>query len=279
MSKIHKLPAIQFYVGDWRKDPSVQSLNYHDRGVWFEMICLMHESEERGKLVLNGQPMPIDALARLLGLDKQILTTTLTTLIEYGVASQCPDTGIISNRRMIRDEEIRKIRANAGKLGGNPVLVKQKSTTKDKQISTPSTSLSSSTSISTTIHTTPPQESACVIESPFLDSPPEASLTMQQIMDKINELRPAWKRVPRWNRNEMESLRNGSASQIESLTDDDWNLLKAFYAAPDDKAWFKFEQRHKFCENLSSTLATADKWKNATGYRAPNSRDSLYYGS
>ncbi len=150
MSKIHKLPAIQFYVGDWRKDPSVQSLNYHDRGVWFEMICLMHESEERGKLVLNGHPMPIDALARLLGLDKQILTTTLTTLVEYGVASQCPDTGIISNRRMIRDEEIRKTRANCGKLGGNPILLKQKTTTEDKQISTPSSSLSSSTSISTT---------------------------------------------------------------------------------------------------------------------------------
>jgi hypothetical protein len=148
MSKIHKLPAIQFYVGDWRKDPSVQSLNYHDRGVWFEMICLMHESEERGKLVLNGQPMPIDALARLLGLDKQILTTTLTTLLTYGVASQCPDTGIISNRRMIRDEEIRKIRANAGKLGGNPALLKQNSTTKDKQITTPSTT--SSVSISST---------------------------------------------------------------------------------------------------------------------------------
>jgi hypothetical protein len=150
MSKIHKLPAIQFYVGDWRKDPSVQSLNYHDRGVWFEMICLMHEAEQRGKLVLNGQPMPIDALARLLGLDKQILTTTLNTLLEYGVASQCPDTGIILNRRMIRDEEIRKTRASCGKLGGNPILLNQKSTTKDKQIPTPSTSSSISSSTTTT---------------------------------------------------------------------------------------------------------------------------------
>lgn len=130
-----------------------------------------------------------------------------------------------------------------------------------------------------TKHNTPTIQGACVIESPFSESPPEAGITMQQLMDKINELRPAWKRVPRWNRNEMESLRNGSASQIQSLTDDDWQLLKAFYDHPDDKAWFKFEQRSKLVENIASTLANADKWKKATGYRAPNSRDSLYYGS
>ena len=278
MSKIHKLPAIQFYVGDWRKDPSVQSLNYHDRGVWFEMICLMHESEERGKLVLNGQPMPIDALARLLGLDKQILTTTLTTLLTYGVASQCPDTGIISNRRMIRDEEIRKIRANAGKLGGNPILVKQKSTTKDKQISTPSTSLSSSTSISTTIHTTPPQESACVIESPFLDSPPEAAKTMQQLMSEINKLRPSWGKLSMWTRSEMEQLRGGTASQMQSLVDDDWKILKAYFESTQE-GYFRPDNRSKFCESFSGIWTACERWKKATGYRAPNSRDSLYHGS
>jgi len=277
MSKIHKLPAIQFYVGDWRKDPSVQSLNYHDRGVWFEMICLMHESEERGKLVLNGQPMPIDALARLLGLDKQILTTTLTTLLTYGVASQCPDTGIISNRRMIRDEEIRKTRANCGKLGGNPILLNQKSTTKDKQISTPSTSLSSSTSASTTIHTTP-QESECVIESPFLDSPPEAAKTMQQLMSEINKLRPSWGKLAVWTRSEMEQLRGGTASQMQSLADDDWQLLKAYFESTQD-GYFRPDNRSKFCESFSGIWTACERWKKATSYRAPNSKDSLYHGS
>jgi hypothetical protein len=148
MSKIHKLPAMQFYVGDWRKDPGVQALGFHERGVWFEMICLMHESEERGKLMLNGLPMPDDALARLLGLDKQNLTTTITTLLSYGVASRCEETGAIICRRMIRDENLRKVRAECGKQGGNPNLVKQKPTTKDKQKSTPSSSSSISVSSS-----------------------------------------------------------------------------------------------------------------------------------
>ena len=84
-----KLPAIQFYPGDWRKDPGVQALSFHDRGVWFEILLLMHESDERGKLILNGKPMPKEALGRLLGLDNQNLTNTLTKLLEYGVASKC----------------------------------------------------------------------------------------------------------------------------------------------------------------------------------------------
>lgn len=155
-----KLPALQFYPGDWRKDPGVQSLNYFDRGVWFEILCLMHESPERGKLILNGQPMPDDALATILGLDKQILTTTLNTLLTYGVASREEETGALVNRRMVRDERLRTIRAKAGKLGGNPALLNQ-NTTKSiskkaaednhapKQTTTPSSS--SSTSITTSV--------------------------------------------------------------------------------------------------------------------------------
>lgn len=152
-----KLPALQFYPGDWRKDPGVQSLNYFDRGVWFEILCLMHESTERGKLLLNGQPMPDDALATILGLDKQILTTTLTTLLTYGVASRDEETGALINRRMVKDEDLRQKRTEAGKLGGNPGLVKQKPTKRQpgaqangnqapKQNPTPSSSSSVSSS-------------------------------------------------------------------------------------------------------------------------------------
>ena len=110
----------------------------------------MHESEERGKLILNGHAMPDEALCRILGLDKQILTTTLTTLLTYGVASRCDKSGAIICRRMIRDENLRKIRAEAGKLGGNPALLKQKTTTLVKQKQTPSSSSSSSISVSST---------------------------------------------------------------------------------------------------------------------------------
>jgi hypothetical protein len=143
-----KLPAFQFYPADWKKDPGVQCLSFHDRGVWFEILCLMHESEQRGKLMLNGQAMPESALARLLGLDKQNLTNTITTLVTYGVASRCEDTGALVNRRMLRDEKLRQIRTEAGKKGGNPALLNQNPNQNDggevKQNPTPSSSSSSS---------------------------------------------------------------------------------------------------------------------------------------
>jgi hypothetical protein len=137
--KIEKLPAIQWYPGDWRKDPGVQALNYHDRGVWFEIIMLMHESDRRGVLLLNGKAMPDEALAHILGLDNQILTSTLTTILDYGVADRDGDGSLVC-RRMVKDEHIRQVRKKAGAKGGNPILL--------NQIPTPSSSSSSSSSSS-----------------------------------------------------------------------------------------------------------------------------------
>lgn len=143
-----KLPAIQWYPGDWLRDPGVQALSYEDQGIWFAILMRMWEGEERGKLTLNGAAMPVEALARLLGLDNQKVNQTLTTLSTYGVTSVEPNTGIIFSRRMVRDEQLRNIRVECGKKGGNPRLVNQKSnqslTTGVKQIPTPSSSSSSS---------------------------------------------------------------------------------------------------------------------------------------
>lgn len=123
-----KLPAFQFYPADWRKDIGVQSLSYHDRGVWFEILCLMHESEQRGKLLLNGKPMPNEVLSRILGLDKQGLHQALERIKAVGVTS-VDESGALINRRMVKDEHIRQVRKKAGEQGGNPVLLNQE----DKQ--------------------------------------------------------------------------------------------------------------------------------------------------
>ncbi len=139
-----KLPAFQFYPADWRKDPGVQALNRHDRSVWFDMLCIMHESEERGVLMLAGRPMPEAAMASILNLDKQILSNTLTTLLTYGVARRRQEDGAIFSKRMVQDEKLIQIRRDAGKRGGNPVLLKQNPTTPVKQNPTPSSSSSSS---------------------------------------------------------------------------------------------------------------------------------------
>lgn len=138
-----KMPAFQFYPADWRKSPDVQAMSFFDRGVWFEILCLMHESDERGRLLLAGKPMNDESLMRILGISATKLKNSLHTILSLGVAYR-DDEGALCNRRMMRDERLRAVRAASGSLGGNPILLNQNG----KQIPTPSSSSSSSTSSS-----------------------------------------------------------------------------------------------------------------------------------
>jgi hypothetical protein len=116
-----KLPALQFYIGDWRKDVGIQSLDFEARGIWFEMLCLMHESERRGTLTLKGRSMGRHQIARLLGISEEDFGKIFQRLLDAGVPS-VEDDGTIVCRRMVRDEQTRKARAECGKMGGNPKL-------------------------------------------------------------------------------------------------------------------------------------------------------------
>lgn len=100
-----KKPSFQFYPGDWRKDPAVQALDLKHRGAWMELLCIMHESEERGVLLLNGKPTPMSAIARQLSISTEECQEVINTLLDYGVAIARPSDGAICNRRMMRDAE------------------------------------------------------------------------------------------------------------------------------------------------------------------------------
>src|SRR3990167_2164137 len=152
MSK--KLPSIQFYPGDWRKDPGIQALDYESRGIWFEILMLMHESERRGELLLNGEPIPDDALARILGLDVAKLKQTLTKLLSYGVASRKQTNGALINRRMLKDQAFLDMRRAAASLGGKQRAYNLQANV--KQNPSPSSSSSSSSSSSKEALKSPP---------------------------------------------------------------------------------------------------------------------------
>jgi hypothetical protein len=132
-----KIPAFQFYPADWRKDPAIQSLSFHDRSIVFESLCIMHESSERGRLLLNGKPMSLEVHARLLGCDKQTLSNALVTILESGALKRDVD-GVLYSSRMVRDEEIRKIRYAAGLKGGNPMLKQKVNQVVNGGVQTPS---------------------------------------------------------------------------------------------------------------------------------------------
>lgn len=143
-----RLPALQFYPGDWLKDPAIRSLSLEERGAWFEILLLMHESPRRGVLLLGKTKMGYQALANALGITPKRTEQIIKTLLDNCVCDLDKKTGAIVNRRMLKDERLRKARAKAGKKGGEAKGKQTPSKTKAKRGSSSSSSASSSASTS-----------------------------------------------------------------------------------------------------------------------------------
>ena len=149
-----KRPAFQFYPSDWLRDTALRSCSTGARGLWIDMICYMHEGNPYGHLKVADKVILPSNLARMVGETLEVVEGWLEELRHAGVYDTAED-GSIYSRRMIRDENLRQIRANGGKLGGNPNLkpkdkVNLEDNQKDKQKTTPSSSSSSSTSLKNT---------------------------------------------------------------------------------------------------------------------------------
>jgi hypothetical protein len=152
-----KRPAFQFYPADWRKDSALQSCSIGAQGLWMNMLCIAHECDPYGHLAVNGKPMQPAQIGRLVGLSERECRALLDELENAGVFSKKED-GTIFSRRMVADERLRNIRAESGRLGGNPNLLggkvnqngnqtsNQDTNQPDKQSPTPSSSSSSSSS-------------------------------------------------------------------------------------------------------------------------------------
>ena len=112
-----KRPAFQFYPADWRKDAELQSCSIAARGLWHELLCVMHECEPYGHLTLNCKAMPDTNAARLVGVEAREFRKLLAELEAVGVPSRTSD-GILYSRRMVRDEQLRNSRAEGGIAGG-----------------------------------------------------------------------------------------------------------------------------------------------------------------
>lgn len=84
-----------------------------------DLLCLMFESDERGVLASNGQAWKESDIIEAFG--KQNETSTfLVELTSKGVLSRRENDGAYYSRRMVRDQHIRKVRAECGALGGRP---------------------------------------------------------------------------------------------------------------------------------------------------------------
>lgn len=116
-------PWMKFYTSDWRSDPRLKMCSAGARGVWIEMICLMHEATPYGHLLIHGQTPNEAQLASLTGIPLAELEHYVSELEQMGVFSRTKE-GVIYSRKLVRmASRSAKMRKN-GKQGGNPKLRK-----------------------------------------------------------------------------------------------------------------------------------------------------------
>jgi hypothetical protein len=112
---------MKFYPSDWRADPALRSCTIAARGLWVEMLALMHEAEPYGSLLINGARIDKKRLATLTGIKESECAVLLLELEGFGVFSR-DDDGTIYSRRMRRDAAKAIKDKENGKKGGNPTV-------------------------------------------------------------------------------------------------------------------------------------------------------------
>jgi hypothetical protein len=113
-----KAPAAQWYFGDWRRDTGVQACSFAARGLWIEMLGLMHDGSPRGHLRVGQLSLTTAAqIGRICGGSEPEVAPLLAELEAAGVFSRTED-GTIFSRRMVRETHLSAVRREAGAKGG-----------------------------------------------------------------------------------------------------------------------------------------------------------------
>ncbi len=96
------------------------------RGVWIDLLCLMHQGQPYGYLAGTGGKHPVSFLARWCGETERSFSSSMIELTANGVYS-LTDDGVIYSRRMVRDEHNRQVRGAGGsKSALNPNVPRSK---------------------------------------------------------------------------------------------------------------------------------------------------------
>lgn len=107
-------PSFQWFPGDWRRDTALQSLPLAVRGLWLEMLNIMHDGEPYGHLTAGGVAITVEELARMVGGSAKEVAAGVAALEARKVLSRTAE-GVIYSRRMVRDEAVRVARADGGR--------------------------------------------------------------------------------------------------------------------------------------------------------------------
>ncbi|WP_454760599.1 hypothetical protein [Caulobacter segnis] len=97
-------PWMKFYPRDWRGDQALRVVSLSARGLWIEMICIMHEATPYGHLMVGDQPLAEFALARVVGASVEEIQAMLVELSAAGVLRRTR-AGVIFSKRMTDDHK------------------------------------------------------------------------------------------------------------------------------------------------------------------------------
>lgn len=119
------LPWMRWYPADWRSDPRLRMCSLSARGLWIELIGLMHEATPYGHLLVSGVRPNNAQIASLVGAPEEQVVQAMAELSSAGVFSTNKD-GVVYSRRMTRDHKKAATARKNGQNGGNPTLSKEK---------------------------------------------------------------------------------------------------------------------------------------------------------
>jgi hypothetical protein len=119
---VRDLPWIKFFPADWLSDEKLRLCSLGARGLWLEMLCLMHKNtRRRGYLEhASGAPVTVAQIARAVSIPTAEAEELVNELEGAGVFSR-DDRGVIYSRRLVAEQSFREACSAAGKKGGgNP---------------------------------------------------------------------------------------------------------------------------------------------------------------
>ena len=117
-------PYLPLYVQDFLTDEKLMECSASATGIYIRLLCIMHKSDEYGVILLKQKDKQTDnqiknfaiKLAKYLPYSTEEIISGITELLAEGVLQNGSDK--LSQKRMIKDNDISIKRAESGKKGG-----------------------------------------------------------------------------------------------------------------------------------------------------------------
>ena len=129
-------PYLPLYINDFLTDEKLIECSASATGIYIRLMCLMHKSEEYGKILLKQKDKQnvkhllnvASKLARQMPYSEKVILEGLTELIDEGVLHIEGD--VLFQKRMVHDNSVSIQRSISGKKGGEFAQAKIKANAK-----------------------------------------------------------------------------------------------------------------------------------------------------